>query len=79
MRFAVLALVLLIQGNPAFAKKPNIVVFLVDDMGWGDLACYGNKIIKSPNLDKFAAEGVKFTQCYSACGVCSPSRSAILT
>ena len=79
MRFAVLALVFLIQGNPAFAKKPNIVVFLVDDMGWGDLACYGNKIIKSPHLDKFATEGVRFTQCYSACGVCSPSRSAILT
>jgi len=63
----------------ASANKPNIVIFLVDDMGWGDLACYGNEIIKSPNLDKFATEGVKFTQCYSACGVCSPSRSAILT
>lgn len=61
------------------AAKPNVVVFLVDDMGWGDLACYGNKIIKSPNLDKFATEGVRFTQCYSACGVCSPSRSSILT
>jgi arylsulfatase A len=79
MRFPVLALVFLLQGNPTFAKKPNIVVFLVDDMGWGDLACYGNKIIKSPHLDKFATEGVRFTQCYSACGVCSPSRSAILT
>lgn len=61
------------------AKSPNIVVFLVDDMGWGDLGCYGNEIIKSPNLDKFATEGMKFTQCYSACGVCSPSRASILT
>ena len=60
-------------------KKPNIVVFLADDMGWGDSATYGNKIIKTPNLDKLAAEGMKFTQGYSACGVCSPSRSAILT
>ncbi|NNF25826.1 MAG: sulfatase-like hydrolase/transferase [Akkermansiaceae bacterium] len=61
------------------SETPNIVIFLVDDMGWGDLGCYGNKVIKSPHLDKFATEGVKFTQCYSACGVCSPSRSSILT
>ncbi len=60
-------------------KKPNIVVFLADDMGWGDSATFGHELIQTPNLDKLAAEGVKFTQCYSACGVCSPSRSAILT
>lgn len=59
--------------------KPNIVVFLADDMGWGDSATYGHELIKTPNLDKLASQGVKFTQCYSACGVCSPSRSAILT
>lgn len=58
---------------------PNFVVFLADDLGWGDLACYGHPLIKTPNLDKFATEGVRFTQCYAACGVCSPSRSAILT
>ena len=61
------------------AKQPNIVVVLADDMGWGDSATYGNKIIQSPNLDKLASQGCKFTQGYSACGVCSPSRSAILT
>ena len=61
------------------AEKPNIVVVLADDMGWGDSATYGHKSIKSPNLDKLAAQGVKFTQGYSACGVCSPSRAAILT
>ena len=60
-------------------EKPNIVVFLADDMGWGDSATFGHELIQTPNLDKLAAEGVKFTQCYSACGVCSPSRSAILT
>jgi len=59
--------------------KPNIVVFLVDDMGWGDSGTYGNSLIKTPNMDRLASEGVKFTQCYSAAGVCSPSRSAILT
>ena len=59
--------------------RPNVIVFLCDDLGWGDLGVYGHPRIKTPNLDHFAAEGVRFTQCYSACGVCSPSRSAILT
>ncbi len=59
--------------------QPNIVVVLADDMGWGDSATYGHKIIQSPNLDKLASQGARFTQGYSACGVCSPSRSAILT
>lgn len=61
------------------SSKPNVVVFLADDMGWGDSATYGHELIQTPNLDKLASQGVKFTQCYSACGVCSPSRSAILT
>ncbi|MBP86706.1 MAG: N-acetylgalactosamine-6-sulfatase [Planctomycetaceae bacterium] len=60
-------------------SPPNFVVFLADDLGWGDLACYGHPQIKTPNLDAFAKQGVRFTQCYSACGVCSPSRSSILT
>ncbi|EMI17694.1 arylsulfatase A, partial [Rhodopirellula maiorica SM1] len=60
-------------------ERPNFVVFLADDLGWGDLACYGHPKIETPNLDQFAKEGVRFTQAYSACGVCSPSRSSILT
>lgn len=60
-------------------SRPNIVVFLADDMGWGDSATYGHDLIQTPNLDKLASQGVKFTQCYSAAGVCSPSRSSILT
>lgn len=63
----------------AESDRPNIVVVVADDMGWGDSATYGNKLIQTPNLDKLAEQGVKFTQCYSAAGVCSPSRSAILT
>lgn len=59
--------------------QPNVVVFLADDLGWGDLGCYGHPEIKTPNLDAFAKQGVKLTQCYSASAVCSPSRSAILT
>lgn len=61
------------------ADTPNFVVFLADDLGWGDLACYGHHEIKTPHLDKFAKEGVRFTQAYAACGVCSPSRSSVLT
>lgn len=60
-------------------KRPNFIVFLTDDQGWGDLGCYGHPVIKSPNLDRFATEGLRLTQCYAACSVCSPSRSAILT
>lgn len=78
-----LVTLLLLAPTPMLAEtqlsKPNIVVFLADDMGWGDSATYGHPLIKTPNLDKLASQGVKFTQCYSACGVCSPSRSAILT
>ena len=66
-------------ANEKSATKPNIVVFVADDMGWGDSATYGNALIKTPNMDRLASQGVKFTQCYAACGVCSPSRSAILT
>jgi arylsulfatase A len=60
-------------------KQPNFIVILADDLGWGDLGCYGHPVIKTPNLDKLASEGMRFTQCYSASAVCSPSRSAILT
>lgn len=61
------------------ANGPNFIVFLTDDQGWGDLGCYGHPVIQSPNLDRFAAEGLRLTQCYAACSVCSPSRSSILT
>ena len=60
-------------------RPANFVIFLTDDLGWGDLACYGHEVIQTPHLDRFAKEGIKYTQCYSACGVCSPSRSSILT
>lgn len=74
-----LLLFLPFKANAAEPDQPNIVVFLADDMGWGDAGCYGSKLIKSPNIDKLASQGVRFTQCYAACGVCSPSRSSILT
>ena len=61
------------------AAKPNVVLFLADDLGWGDLGCYGHPKIQTPNLDAFAKQGARLTQCYAASAVCSPSRSAILT
>ena len=57
----------------------NIVFILVDDMGWMDVGCYGSSFYETPNIDRFAAEGVRFTNAYAACHVCSPSRASILT
>jgi len=65
----------------ASAKKPktNFLQILTDDQGWGDLASFGHVFIETPNIDQLAVEGIKFTNCYSAAAVCSPSRAAILT
>jgi arylsulfatase len=60
-------------------KKPNIVYILADDLGYAELGCYGQKKIKTPNIDKLAAEGMKFTQHYSGNPVCAPSRCALMT
>ena len=59
--------------------RPNIVVFLCDDLGYGDLQCYGHPHIKTPNIDKLAKDGIRFTDFYSAAPVCSPSRVGLLT
>ncbi len=61
------------------AARPNIVIILADDLGWGDLGCYGHPSIRTPNLDRMAAEGMRFTDFYSAAEVCTPSRAALLT
>ena len=61
------------------AAPPNVVLFLVDDMGWRDLGCQGSEIFETPAADRLAAEGVRFTQAYAACPVCSPSRAALMT
>jgi arylsulfatase A-like enzyme len=60
-------------------KRPNFVVIFCDDLGYGDLGCFGHPTIRTPNLDRMAAEGMKFTQFYSAAEVCTPSRAALLT
>lgn len=61
------------------SKLPNIIYILVDDMGYGDLSCYGQKILKTPNIDRLAAEGMLFTQHYAGSTVCGPSRASLLT
>jgi len=59
--------------------KPNFVILYADDLGYGDLACYGHPTISTPNLDRMAGEGMRFTQFYSAAPVCTPSRAALMT
>ena len=63
----------------ATARPPNIVFVLADDLGWGDLGCYGHPHIKTPNLDRLARQGALFTQFYVSAPVCSPSRAGFLT
>lgn len=58
---------------------PNLIVLLIDDMGWTDLGCYGSKYYETPHIDQLAKEGMRFTQAYSACTVCSPTRAAMMT
>ncbi|MCX6636103.1 MAG: sulfatase-like hydrolase/transferase, partial [Acidobacteria bacterium] len=67
-----------LSAAPA-TKKPNIVFVLADDLGYGDVGCYGQKQIETPNIDRLAAEGMRFTQAYSGSTVCAPSRCALMT
>lgn len=61
------------------APRPNVVLIVIDDLGWADLGCYGSTFHKTPQLDKLAKDGLRFTDAYAACPVCSPSRAAIMT
>ena len=73
---------LLLLSFPLYAEKkpkPNIVFFLVDDLGWSDVGCYGSKFHETPAIDQLAKEGIRFDNAYSTCHVCSPSRASILT
>src|SRR4051812_35036151 len=74
-----LAVRALAYSSVTFAEQPNVILIVIDDMGWADLACYGSKLHKTPNIDRLAAGGVRFTQGYAACPVCSPTRAAIMT
>src|SRR5262245_64873455 len=61
------------------AERPNVVFILVDDLGAHDLGCYGSTYHRTPNLDRLAQQGLRFTAAYAACPVCSPTRAALLT
>ncbi len=76
---SILAFLLAFTLSTAAAEKPNIIFILADDLGWGDLGCYGNRVIQTPNLDRMAGEGTLFTQFYVNASVCSPSRCAFFT
>lgn len=82
-RFVLLLPLLLACRAPLAAAatpvKPNVVLILADDLGWTDLACFGSDLHETPHLDRLAREGMKFTQNYSACTVCSPTRAALMT
>ncbi len=75
---AAISITLAGQCGPEF-KRPNIIYILADDLGYGDLGCYGQENIKTPNLDKLAAEGMRFTDHYAGSTVCAPSRCCLMT
>src|SRR5688572_3874623 len=63
----------------AAARPPNIIFILADDLGYGDLGCYGQKMIQTPHIDRLASQGLRFTNCYAGSTVCAPSRCALMT
>lgn len=83
LSLAVLATAVLgLSHEPATAAetaRPNIIFVMADDLGYGDLGCYGQKLIQTPNLDRMAQEGIRFTDFYAGCTVCAPSRSVLMT
>ncbi|MCG6187345.1 sulfatase family protein [Maribellus maritimus] len=80
--FSILSLIFLVRVSVAkeiSSQKPNIIIILADDLGYGDLKCYGNKNNITPNIDQMAEDGIRFTDFYMASSVCTPSRAALLT
>ena len=72
-------LMLFLPGAVLAEAKPNIVYILLDDAGYGDLSCYGQKQFSTPNIDRLAAEGMRFTDHYSGSTVCAPTRCCLMT
>ena len=77
---AALLTIVLLSPNPAnAAERPNLIWIMADDLGYGDLGCYGQKVIATPNIDRMAKQGLRFTQFYAGATVCAPSRSVLMT
>src|SRR6185503_9380529 len=74
-----LATVVLPRSGQAAGNKPNIIFIMADDLGYGELGCYGQQKIRTPNLDRMAREGMRFTRFYAGATVCAPSRSVLMT
>lgn len=68
-----------VTSRAAEPKRPNILFILIDDLGWADVGCFGSKFYQTPNIDKLARQGMRFTDAYAACAVCSPTRASIMT
>ncbi len=80
LKILFIGLVFLLFGcNHKTEEKPNVIVFLVDDLGWTDLSSYGSALYQTPNVDNLVSSGIKFTNAYAACTVCSPTRASIMT
>ena len=79
METAVLAVAPSVMAKPSKTVKPNIIYIMCDDMGYGDLGCYGQKYINTPNIDRMAGEGMRFTQAYAGAPVSAPSRACMMT
>jgi len=77
--FIALAVLILFCGQGTAAEKPNIIFILTDDVGYGDLGCYGATHVKTPNLDRLAKQGMRFTDAHSTASVCTPTRFAFMT
>jgi len=71
--------VLDVRAAQSPAARPNVIFILADDLGYGDLGCFGQKLIRTPNVDRLAAEGMRFTQAYAGATVCAPSRCCLMT
>jgi len=80
LHLALVAILLIaVTHAPSAAARPNVVLVLCDDLGYGDLACYGSPTVKTPHIDRFAASGLRLTSCYAASANCSPARAGLLT
>ncbi len=75
----VFGLMVLPDAGPAVPEKPNIILIMADDLGYGDLGSYGQLVIRTPSMDRMASEGMRFTQAYAGSSVCAPSRCALMT